>query len=393
MAETAGINFRAVMDWAESALLGPIRAGSALERAMAECAENVEGALFHALTNTVTSAAVHEDEGRTLTLENLREAHRQLSAPAPRGMLYGREAEFINLPPLGRWAWWALLDTANTTLTQTRGYSFIVRAMNADLIGNPGGAGPVTARDESLFYPPLTSLNYRRDFQMEEESYRRLRGDLPALRIECERALDEIRDDIRRRGGPDALSALHPLVRAIRRRFTESIAGRERPTPTAWNPPPDHGPCDASYESANTSILSILSWRDPAEQKAERDNALRLLETVVGTGAMEHFKKTGKMIVKGATSGAEYVLLEGNITQTWGPRRQGESTRRAPRDSMRLCYELPGGYHPLDTMIAEILMIQTDEVRYLEIAKDQSVWAEVLANDVAEYCSSLNTTA
>lgn len=120
---------------------------------------------------------------------------------------------------------------------------------------------------------------------------------------------------------------------------------------------------------------------------AERENALRLLETVVGAEDLEDFKKTGGMIVKGA-SGTEYVLSEGAMTRALkagdyiGPVTHSAAmpdgtvvhqlVAPATRADARLCFEIPGGYHPLDKMIAEILMIQTDEEQYLRIANVQS---------------------
>lgn len=107
---------------------------------------------------------------------------------------------------------------------------------------------------------------------------------------------------------------------------------------------------------------------------AERENALRLLETVVGAEEMARFAKYGGLTVCGP-SGAVYSLREGRMTET---RRPGTPARFGlgpiPEEITLFCFELPGGgYHPLDKMIAEILMIQTDEEKYLEIANVQGL--------------------
>ena len=97
--------------------------------------------------------------------------------------------------------------------------------------------------------------------------------------------------------------------------------------------------------------------RDPEE----RNNAIRLLETVVGEETMKNFNAGGRIRIPSPTRDGFYILKEGGMTYY-----HASSISWA-----WFCYELPSGYHPIDKMVAEILMIQTDEKKYLEIANVQ----------------------
>lgn len=96
---------------------------------------------------------------------------------------------------------------------------------------------------------------------------------------------------------------------------------------------------------------------------AERDNALKLLERVAGKEARERAEKGNEVEIISKSGGA-YYLCEGRTTTYFS----AKPTPYSGHVGGNLCYELPHDYHPIDTMVAEILLIQTDEQKYLELA-------------------------
>jgi hypothetical protein len=293
-------------------------------------------------------------------------------------MLYGRPAEFIDLGPVGRWAWWVEINQHNDMAIGTRRYNFIVRAADGSAVD-----GLPTPPD--LVRP--TELNIGQEFAISNESTRDV--NCPAFiqarsRETCEQIVDSLRDEIYGRCAYEVYAgAFMPLVVLIRERFLSIIDGLERPLATLT--------C-VTQEMLDDNILRTLmpfgatnisitptTPRDPAE----RENALRLLGSVVGADRAAKFEETGSVIVKGV-SGAEYTLKEGRMTETTAggdfippellpiempdgriAHQMITPSGRAPR---LLCFEIGGQYHPLDKLVAEVLMIQTDEKKYLEIA-------------------------
>jgi len=86
---------------------------------------------------------------------------------------------------------------------------------------------------------------------------------------------------------------------------------------------------------------------------AERERAMNLLETVVDKDAIDGARPYDVCITI-RTSTAEYRVVEGGFT--WCIYDDKRELR---------CYDIGREYHPIDKMIAEILLIQTDEDRYL----------------------------
>ena len=126
--------------------------------------------------------------------------------------------------------------------------------------------------------------------------------------------------------------------------------------------------------------LSFETTRKP-HNPAERENALRLLETVVGNeNVEEHTSCVGLKYVSAdvvSPSGNEYRVTEAGMTGVlktkqskhwWRMHGISIPLRTGTIEDRDFCYELPHSYHPIDTMIAEILLIQTDEDKYLETA-------------------------
>jgi len=93
---------------------------------------------------------------------------------------------------------------------------------------------------------------------------------------------------------------------------------------------------------------------------AERERALNLLETVLDKDAVE---TRGQFVTATIQAGMyQYKLIEGGFTtrNILVKRLGGESLWQEFR-----CYDIGEQYHPIDKMVAEILLIQTDEKRYL----------------------------
>ena len=124
---------------------------------------------------------------------------------------------------------------------------------------------------------------------------------------------------------------------------------------------------DPGFRRAWEAMLGYRFYMSPPikHDPAERENALKLLETVAGKEKRvdaEAFPPRW-IEIKGE-SGNLYCLAEGCATRVKPPKKR---FRKRPFIS-GLCYELPYDYHPIDTMVAEILLIQTDEAKYLELA-------------------------
>lgn len=118
------------------------------------------------------------------------------------------------------------------------------------------------------------------------------------------------------------------------------------------------------WRGLDSGILTSL--RDPKE----RENALALLKKVIGASAFEAFEEHGGVAIKTKTSTYLFREQQSTVRLIEEDTRTGLFRKPLPKGlGLSYCYQIPAGLHPIDKVIAEILMIQTDERAYLNTAQ------------------------
>jgi len=339
-----------------------------------------------------------DDDGRRWMGEYLNLSEREI-------MLHGQRAVAIELPsPLGRWVWNVRINHHRDEASRWTHWNFVVRAASLRCIGAAGSETLVSPRSVAPSYPetdPADMLveydewpgllecglgrqisdhmlaSARHSYRIQDDVLRgaaiemisRLKDRVRSASSDPERAeelfapllsvveegLGRMLDEILERSSRDhSIGDINVVPEALRDVF-RSVGASTREVATRFE----------ELSQAVTAARTVDGRREDYRAE-ERATAMVLLRTVLGEEAHREIKTNKGYTVTGESTGYLYRLRIGEMTL----RYSSHLTPNVNRNTI-LCFELEGGYHPVDTLIAEALMIATDEERYLSIAIKQ----------------------